>query len=358
MTTKGAFGKWSLLGGIAAGILILAQINAVGGYSGLLQVGEVSRLAPLIEAEVGDLPLAPNKGHDTQIYYAIAIDLGGERMPELFDHGPYRYRRILYPAVASVFGLVDGTALLTSMVVLTILGAAASTGLVAAIANRRGRSDWWALAVLLNPGVWLSTRLLTADIMALALMLLGLYWFLVGRRGAAFAFALSGLAKEIYLLTPGVLAISRDRTRWKLIIVPAIALVGWMTWLTMTMGNAFTGRGNVGWPFVGIIEASPVWRTFDTGDVLYLVFALASVALGLLHAVFVKSWLRWPILSWAILGLVSSSWVWDIGNNPARVFAPILVLVAIAGFARTPTGAGSDHHSDGVRATDSPEKST
>lgn len=358
MTPKGAFWKWSLLGGVAAGILILAQINAVGGYSGLLQVGEVSRLAPLIEAEVGDLPLAPGKGHDTQIYYAIAIDLGGDRMPELFDHGPYRYRRILYPAVASAFGLIDGTALLTSMVVLTILSTAGSAGLVAAITTRRGNSDWWALAVLLNPGVWLSTRLLTADIMALALMLLGLYWLLVGRKGAPFVFALSGLTKEIFLLTPAVLAISRDRRRWKLIIVPAIALAGWVTWLTMTMGNAFTGRGNVGWPFVGILKASPVWRTFETGDVLYLVFALASVALGIVHSVFVKSWLRWPILSWSILGVISSSWVWDIGNNAARVFAPILVLVAIAGLSRTPTDSDSEHQSVGVKVPDPSESST
>lgn len=357
MTPKDAFWKWSLLGGVAAGILILAQINAVGGYSGLLQVGEVSRLAPLIEAEVDDLPLAPGKGHDTQIYYAIAIDLGGDRMPELFDHGPYRYRRILYPTVASAFGLIDGTALLTSMVVLTILSTAGSAGLAAAIATRRGRSDWWALAVLLNPGVWLSTRLLTADIMALAFMLLGLYWYLAGRRGAPYAFAFSGLTKEIFLLTPGVLALSRDRKRWKLIIIPAIALAGWATWLTMTMGNAFTGRGNVGWPFVGIVEASPVWRSFDTGDVLYLVFALASVALGIVHSVFVKSWLRWPILSWSILGVISSSWVWDIGNNAARVFAPILVLVAIAGFGQGLTALASEQLSGDVRATDSPENS-
>lgn len=355
MTPKGAFWKWSLIGGLAAGLLVFAQANAVGGFSGLLQVGEVSRLAPLIEAEVGELPLAPNKGHDTQIYYAIGIDLAGDRMPDLFDHGPYRYRRIAYPAVASLFGLLDGTALLMSMVVITIGTAAASSGLVAAIATRRGMSDWMALAILLNPGVWLSVRLLTADIMAMALMLLGIYWFLLGRKGAPLAFALSGLTKEVYLLTPGVLAISRDRRRWKLILIPAVALVTWVTWLTFTMGNGFTGRGNVGWPVVGMIEASPVWSTFGPGDFLYLVFALTSVALGLVHAVFVRSWLRWPILSWSLLGVISSSWVWDLGNNAARAFAPILVLVAIAGFAQASTGADAEHQPGEVKVSDSPK---
>lgn len=358
MTPKGAFWKWSLIGGLAAGLLILAQANATGGFPGLLQVGEVSRLAPLIEAEVGELPLAPNKGHDTQIYYAIGIDLAGDQMSELFDHGPYRYRRILYPAAASLFGLLDGTALLISMVVITVVTAAASAGLVAAIATHRGKSDWMALAILLNPGIWLSVRLLTADVMALALMLLGLYWFLLDHRGAPFAFALSGLTKEVYLLTPGVLAISRDRRRWKLILIPAIALVAWMTWLTFTMGNGFTGRGNVGLPIVGIIEASPVWSTFDISDVLYLVFALASVGLGLVHSVLVKSWLRWPIVSWSILGVISSSWVWDIGNNAARVFAPIVVLVAIAGFGEGPAGASRDLRPSDIKVSDPPGSST
>lgn len=333
MTAKIAFWKWSAIGAIAAGFLILAQANAVGGFSGLLQVGEVSRLAPLIEAEVGDLPLSPNKGHDTQIYYAIGIDLSGDRMPDLFDHGPYRYRRILYPAAASLFGLLDGRALLLSMVVITIAGAAVSSGLVAAIATRRGRSEWAALGVLLNPGVWLSIRLLTADILAMALMLAGLWWLLSRRKWAApIAFALSGLSKEIYLLTPGALAAAKPRERWRLVVIPALALVAWMTWLTFTMGNAFTGRGNVGVPFLGMIEAGDVWATYDAVEWFYLAFALVSVGVGLVFSTVRRSWLRWPILSWSVLGVISSSWVWDLGNNAARVFAPILVLVALAGF--------------------------
>jgi hypothetical protein len=347
-----AFWKWSLLGGLTACLLIFAQANAVGGFAGLLQVGEVSRLAPLIETELGELPLSPNKGHDTQIYYAIGLDLAGDRMPDLFDHGPYRYRRILYPALASLFGLLDGHALLIGMVVLTVVSAAAASGLTAAIATSRGRSDWLALAVLLNPGVWLAVRLLTADIMALFLMLLGLFWFMRGQKWAPVAFALSGLTKEIFLVTPGALAISRDRSRWKLILIPAAALIAWMTWLTFTMGNGFTGRGNVGLPLVGMVEASAVWRTFDIADALYLVFALASVGAGLVYSVFNTSWLRWPILTWSVLGLISSSWVWDIGNNAARVFAPIVVLIALAGFRRNAATAETDSTAAEIKTSD------
>jgi hypothetical protein len=329
VTSQRAFWKWALLGGLTATVLLVAQANAVGGLSGLLQLGEVSAVRPLIESELGDVPLAPNTGHDGQIYYAIGLDLPGEDVPEVLDHGAYRYRRALYPAVASLFGLLDGEGLLIGMVVVTVAATAAATGLAAAIASDRGQSDWFALAVLLNPGMWLSVRLLTADVMAMGLMLLGLFGFLRRRKGWTLAFALSGLAKDVYLTTPAGLAVSRDRRRWVGIVVSGAVLASWMTFLTLTMGEGFTGRGNLAWPLMGIIEASSVWGNFDSGDLLYLIFALASVAAGLVYSIVVKSWLRWPILAWSVLGIVSSNWVWDLGNNAARAFAPIAVLIAL-----------------------------
>jgi hypothetical protein len=337
MSPRAAFWRWSLLGGLAAIALVVAQANAVGGFAGLLQVGEESAVRTAIETQLGDIPLAPHSGHDGQISYAIGLDLLGEEVPELLDHGAYRYRRILYPAVSSLFGLLEGEALLTGMIMVTVISAGAASGLTASIGVRQGWSDWVALVVVLNPGIWLSVRLLTSDTMALALMLIGLHLFLSGRPAAAAAFSLSTLAKDAYLVTPGGLAISRDRRRWLLLIVPVAVLAVWVVWLTVTMGEGFTGRGNLDLPFVGFVDAFPIWRGLDPAELLYLVFALASVALGLVYASLVKSWLRWSILGWSVLGVVSSDWVWDLGNNAARVFAPIVVLVALAEAARRGT---------------------
>ena len=327
---------------MAAAALIVAQASAVGGYAGLLQVGEQSAMRPVVESEMGDVPLAPHSGHDGQISYGIGLDLLGKEIPDVLDHGAYRYRRILYPAVASLFGSLDGESLLAGMIVLTVISAAVAAGLTASIGTRLGWTDWVGLAVLLNPGVWLSVRLLTSDIMALALMLLGLHLVLVGRRWPAIlAFSGSGLAKDAYLITPGGLAISRDRRRWALMLIPAVVLAGWMAWLTYAMGEGFSGRGNLTWPFVGFIDAFPTWATFDGAELFYLVFALASVAAGLVYALVVKGWLRWSILGWSIIAIVSSDWVWDLGNNAARVFAPIAVLIALgeAGRRGNPEGA-------------------
>jgi hypothetical protein len=75
------------LGCAAALALVPGQANAVGGFAGLLQVGEESAVRPLIEEQLGDIPLAPHSGHDGQISYAIGIGLIGDEVPALFDYG-------------------------------------------------------------------------------------------------------------------------------------------------------------------------------------------------------------------------------------------------------------------------------
>lgn len=340
MSPRTAFWKWAALGALAAAILLFAQAQAVGGASGLLQTGEASRLRVVITDELGGVPLAPGSGHDGQIYYAVGADLDGSEVPELLDHAAFRYRRILYPALASGFGTLGGEALLWGMIILTVASTAVASGTVARISCRRGRPDWLALSVLLNPGVWLSVRLLTADVFALALMVLGLAALYRSPRWSMAAFVASVLAKDVYLATPAGVALSRLRRRWLLAAVPALALVLWMAWLTLVMGDGFTGRGNLALPFVGIIEGARNWVNLELDDVVYVGFALVSVIGGLLFAALKPIRLRWSILMWAVLGLISSNWVWDFGNNAARAFAPIAVLVALSS-PQTVDGAGS-----------------
>lgn len=321
--------RWSLVGATTAVILLVAQASAVGGWEGLLQVGEASSLRPIIEAELGEIPLSPGPGHDGQIYYAIGLDLSRDTVPQLLDHAGYRYRRILYPALASGFGLLEGHALLAGMIGVTIASTAVASAAAAAISVRLGRSDRWALAVILNPGVWLGVRLLTADIMTLALMIGGLFYMTGSTIRASGAFALSGLAKDVYLITPIGLICGRRR-RLRLALLPLITLIAWMILLTMTVGEGFAPRGNLSWPFVGMLEGASNWSSLDLQEVFYLVFALTSVVAGLVYGAVRRGWLRWPILGWSALAIVSSEWVWDLGNNAARAFLPIAVLLALS----------------------------
>jgi len=319
-----------VIGAVAAAILLWAQSEAVGGVEGLLQVGEASDVRPLIESQLGEVPLASGPGHDGQIYYAIGLDLTGDEVGPLLDHAAYRYRRILYPLFSSGFGVLEGTALLVGMIVVTIASTAVASGATAVLGTRLGISEWAALAVLLNPGVWLSVRLLTSDTLALALMMVGLMTMGARLAWPAVSFALSTLAKDVYLVTPIGLAIGRDRKRWVLAGISLLVLLAWMTWLTLTFGDGFTGRGNLALPLLGIVDGAANWPDLDVEELTYLGFGLVTVLAGLVVGITRSTWLRWPILGWSALALISSNWVWDFGNNAARAFAPLAVLVVLA----------------------------
>jgi hypothetical protein len=340
--------KWTILGGLTAVVLLAAQISAVDGPAGLLQVGETSALRPIVEAQLGDLPLAPGPGHDGQIYYAIGLDLDGDEVAPLLDHGAYRYRRILFPLLASGFGFFDGPLLLWGMIVVVIASTAVASAALAATGRRLGLSEWVALAVILNPGVWLSVRLLTADVLAMALMALGLFLFTRRPNAAAGAFAFSALAKDVFVVTPIGLAMT-IRRRWRLLaLAPLGALIAWSLWLSLTLGDGFTSRQNLTWPLKGIRDAWANWASLGGEEWLYLAFALASVVAGLVSGLR-AGWLRWPLLAWSALALVSSNWVWDFGNNAARAFAPLLLLVVLAR-GQVGAGTGSPTVEAGARA--------
>lgn len=344
MTPRFAFWKWTAIGAIVGGFLLLSQSFAVGGVKGLLQVGEANELRPAIEETLGEVPLAEDLGHDGQLFYAIALDLDGSELAPLFDHGLYRYRRILYSFLSSLGGVLDGTALLYGMIAIALASFSLGTGAIAAGAVTSNRSEWWALGMLLNPGIWLSLRLLTSDVLATGLTVAALVTVYLGWRGAAWLFAAAGLAKDVYLLTPAALMLNKRHRRWSLLLIPVSVVVLWTLYLTTAIDGGVSEAGNLTWPMMGIFGAWSTWSEASAGDLLYVAFSLVSVAAGLVYAVLRDTWLRWPIVAWSALGVISSSWVWDFGNNAARAFAPILVLIVLAEATTRPrSDLTSDH---------------
>lgn len=338
VSSKEAFFRWAAVGLVVASVLVGTQAASLGGLAGLLQVGENSGLQSMITEQLGEIPLTQGVGHDGQIFYAIGLDLDGNEVSELVDHAAYRYRRILYPLAASVFGLLDGWALLWGMVVLGGLSMAISAGVVASMATRVGKTEYLALAVVLNPGVWLSVRLLTSDVFALALILGALYVFTQQRHTkAASVFALSGLAKDVALATP--IPLGGQWRSWKMILIPAGALSLWVLLLSLRFGEGFSSRGNLDWPFQGMLDATAVWPTLGPSELTYIGFALASVVAGIVFS-FRRTWLRLPIVAWTALAILSSDWVWNLGNNAARVFAPLPILVALSCCYDSPAEVG------------------
>src|SRR5690606_26999786 len=124
--------------------------------------------------------------------------------------------------------------------------------------------------------------------------------------------------------------VSRERNRWAVAIAPVLTLGLWVTWLTLRMPGGVSGEANFGIPLRGIIETFGSWATLGVEAQIYFLFAAISVLGGLIYALARRSWLRWPILFWSLVGVFSSSMVWEHGNNAARVFAPIMLLVVLS----------------------------
>lgn len=342
---------WFLIGVVVAVFLQWLQVRAVGGdWTGLVNAGETSQLRPLIEAELGPVATVEEAGHDGQFSYLIAVDpLGRGPAPGLFDHGAYRYRRILLSALAGGFGLWNGATALAGLIVWSAVGMGLATAAVADLGSSFGTRPWAVAGVLANPGVWLSVQLLTPDVLALGLALGGVaLWRRGFKIGGMVALALAALTKDQYLLVAAGLAgwewFRANRRAAVLLGVGAAApLVIWSMWLTAAMGEGLTPRGNFSAPMAGILSAARGWADTGAKDLTFSLIAAGGVLLAALIPVWVRSallrWLTWP---WVILAVLSSGWVWNLGNNSLRVFAPLLTLV-ILGLG---TRVGSTHRAD------------
>jgi hypothetical protein len=330
---------WFLVGVVAALLLQWLQIRAVGGdWTALVNAGEQSGLRPLIEAELGPVTAVERSGHDGQFSYLIAVDpFGRGQAPELFDHGAYRYRRILLPLLGGGFGLWGGKAALAGLMLWTVIGMGLSTAALADLGNAMGTRPWVVAGVLANPGVWLSVQLLTPDVLALGLALTGIALWLRNRRGlAVLALTLAVLSKDQYLIVALGLAGwawfgEHRRESIGLLLGTTVPLAVWSAFLTLTMGEGLTPRGNFSLPFVGIVDAAEGWPSTSGNDLSFSLIAVFGLLSAAVVPLFTRShmlrWIAWP---WVVLAVVSSGWVWNLGNNSLRVFAPLLTWSVLA----------------------------
>lgn len=324
---------WFFLGFVAALWLQWTQANAFGGdWTGLIATSDSSPLAPAIERELGPVYRSSPNGHDGQYSFLVAVDpLAKRDAVELFDSAPYRYRRILYPLLAGGFGQFSGDGTLAGLVVLAAAGFGAAAASLASLSTVWRLPRWIVLGVFANPGLWLSLRLLTADALALGLALSGLLLLLKKRTGWAIVlFGLAALTKDQYLLVAasaaGWMWFSRHQKvhATMLMVGATLPLAAWVAYLTAAVGDGATVRGN--FHVLGFLDAVAAWPLTPVSDQILVYLTLTAVLLAGAAAIRAPLLMRWLSLPWVVLALVTSDWVWNVGNNAARVFAPLWVF--------------------------------
>jgi hypothetical protein len=173
-------------------------------------------------------------GYDGQQSYAIALDPFGPAQG--LDFPAYRYLRILFPLFAHVLALGQPTLIPWSMLVINLVAAGVSAGLLASLCERRGVHPAWAMLVFLSFNYLIVIRFDLTEPFALAFALLGLW---ACERGhlplAGAAFAAGALAREVTLAFPLTLAlVSGIRGRWKKAVFLAAVSAGvYVVWATV-----------------------------------------------------------------------------------------------------------------------------
>jgi hypothetical protein len=109
-------------------------------------------------------------------------------------------------------------------------------------------------------------------------------------------------------------------------------LLTWSLAVELRIGGGLSPRKNFDWPMMGILgSAQDVWPMVEPKDVVFTAVALGGVVLALVGGALVRQrLLRWSAWAWATVGVLASSWVWDLGNNAVRALAPALAFGILA----------------------------
>jgi hypothetical protein len=325
------------------------------------------------------------EGYDGQVYHLIAHDpwmLRGSGAA--ITDAPFRYQRILVPALAWLIALGQDRWIDASYIAVVLGFAFLGVYWLALVAARAGLAPEWGLAFVLAPATIVSIDRMTVDI-ALAALCVGfaLYsrtWSLTvaaqHRRSDAYGTA---TVREQVALEP-----ETDVNQWKVVAILACAVLTRETALPMLAGYAiylFTRRrfleglgaaaaalpavawfvylsrhgtpspalSYIDWvPFAGLSERLVHPVTYDLPPlkrVAAMVFdyvALAGIVMALILAARMALKRRWDAQASAVYALaiaatlIRSQSVWVDVNAFGRVLTPLLLLTAIQGFRRLP----------------------
>ena len=276
---------------------------------------------------------------DGQAFAAIAQDPLLQRPSVIANRGDFAYRaqRPVWDALAWMFSLGQPNAVPWVLALLTIVSCAAACAVGALLLQERQVSRWWSLLI---PIVALETlREFTPELLAFALLGLGLSWWQRDRHGGAtVVFCVAALTRETMLVGVGALALwtlmragptLRSKVRSVLLLgVPFVVYLGWVVIVTARVGASPLGRsqGRLGPPGAGLVQS--LERSPAAAEILgWFLVAVGLCAAGLLvrHG----DVLTWVAAAFLCFGLLLGPSVWLTNAGYTRTLLPLFILGAI-----------------------------
>ena len=119
------------------------------------------------ESMLGEVTPSAGDGHDGKYFFMQAMDpfyLSPDEHASHLDRPRYRAQRMVYPTLASGFGLLPAEATAWSLLLTNLAALGIGTWLTALLAKEIGISPWFGLAFLFNPGVLVATFIDTSEV--------------------------------------------------------------------------------------------------------------------------------------------------------------------------------------------------
>jgi hypothetical protein len=329
---------------IAIGVVLQILIPNHMDPTVFLAFGEDSPVHERYARELlGDVITRP-RGHDGKFFFIQANDpwyLAPERNAFLLDRPLYRGQRMLYPLIASGFGLFPPLAIAWGMLLTNVVALGVGAFVAAKLAARWGASTWLGLSVPLNIGLLYEVWIGGASVLGYVLCLTALYALTAGRGWtAAFLFTAAVLSRESMLVfVAGVFALQwleERRFCWRLLITPVSALVLWQTYLRIRL-MGISGFG-AAWPllappFVGLVQAFKFWAGHPQ-DILTNLVILALVLAFIPVALRSRLPIAWGALPFVVLATILSVQTWRESFDFTRALAPVFTAAAFLIFVR------------------------
>ena len=262
----GPVGVGLLAGALALLIWVLVVFGKYGGNpSGLARIGDQMQPSPRLQGQELVI-LRGKRGNDGQQFLALALDplqqdAGTSRA---VDNPIYRGKRLLYPALAWMFGFGRPGLVVWTLGLVNVVCIGFAAGLVARWAESQQRSARWGLAVLALPAYWITLSLDTSDLLATTLMLSTAVSWQQGRlRSSCLALGSALLTRETELLAwVASLLDGLWVRRWRAVGALGLVLLPWLVWtmsLRWRFPNVHDGalaRLHFTWPGAGILYKS------------------------------------------------------------------------------------------------------
>lgn len=294
------------------------------------------------EERLGEVYLRRAQGHDGKFFFVQSNDpwiLDPEENARVLDRPLYRSQRMLYPVLAGGAGLFGPEAIVWSMLIVNLLAMGVGTWVTALIAMEMGGSPWWGLTFALNLGFISEINIGGAGVIAAVAAFGAVLMFMRGRESVGIALlAASALSREAMLLAAAGVALWLwlDGRRGKAMVtalVPGLTVIGWAAYLRLRIGegSVVSEVREIGWPFVGFIEAFENWL----GDPVDLAVGVAMMLLFVLYTrrvMISRHLVGWAFVGFVLLGILFTEQVWHSYFDITRAVAPIITSFVLLVF--------------------------